>query len=49
MERLFAAKNEPLAYSVVLPAAFTCAHLARAAAASLALTAGLLRRRDEHN
>jgi len=31
-------------YSVVLPAAFTLAHLALAAAASLALTAGLLRR-----
>ena len=31
-------------YSLVFPAALTLAHLARAAAASLALTAGLLRR-----
>ena len=32
------------AYRLVFPAALTFAHLARAAAASLALTAGLLRR-----
>ena len=31
-------------YSLVFPAALTLAHLARAAAASLALTVGLLRR-----
>ena len=37
-------RGYPNVYSVVFPAALTLAHLARAAAASLALTAGLLRR-----
>ena len=38
-------KGQPFAvYSVVFPAAFAFAHLARAAAAIFALAAGLLRR-----
>ena len=40
----FGSQAELVAYSVDLPAAFAFAHLARAAAASLALTAGLPRR-----